>query len=300
MKRHEISYFFREGIRGIFLHGFSNFVAVGVIVACLLIMGSFTLVAFNIDRAIVGVQNSNEILIYVDETMSASEAEYKVGSRINQNDNVARSDFIDKDKALAEFGEKMDPAYRDLLAGMEKDNSLRHRYRVLLRDISQLSETIVQLEAIPGVAKVAVRQDIVESLGSVRRVVNSICLILILALLCVSLFIIAKTVKLATFDRREEIGIMRIVGATKGFVRLPFVIEGFLLGLIAAVIALFLQWSIYSFLSDRVSEGLSGITQIQTVPFSDMTLPVLLIFVLTGFLVGMGGSLITIRKFLKV
>ena len=299
MKRHETSYFFREGVRGIFLHGFMSFAAVGVIVACLLIMGSFALLAYNLDVMIQEVQGSNEILVIVDETLSRSEAK-SLSSEFQHIDNIARADFVTKEEALKEFSGKMEEEDRWLFEGMDENNLLRDRYVVQLEDTGRMQETADKLERLPGVARVTARPDIVDKLGQVRNADNAICLLLIVILMAVSVFIISNTIKLATFDRREEIAIMRVVGATKRFIRWPFIIEGFLLGLMGAVIAFFLQWRIYGMFVNSIQNMLSSITLIQSIPFSEILWPVLAVFLLAGFLAGMGGSVLTIRKFLRV
>ncbi|MDR2670277.1 MAG: permease-like cell division protein FtsX [Oscillospiraceae bacterium] len=299
MKRYETSYFFREGVRGIFLHGFMSFAAIGVIVACLLIMGSFSLLAYNLNALIGDIQNSSEIYVFVDETLSDAEAR-SVGTRINRLDNVDISTFVSRDEALVQFGERLDEEYSALIEGLEQDNPLRHRYVVRLIDTERMAETVAQLQNVPGVDQVNARLDITENILLVRGVVNTVSLALIVVLLAVSVFIISNTVKLATFDRREEIAIMRVVGATKRFIRWPFVIEGFLLGLTGAVAAFFLQWGLYLSLSRRVTEGLKNIALVQMAPFDEILPAVLLVFLLVGFLVGMGGSLLTIRRFMRV
>jgi cell division transport system permease protein len=280
-----------------------SFAAVGVIVACLLIMGSFALLAFNLDAIIKDIQNNNEILVVLDEGLSREEFVRfgtTLSGRTDIMDNIAEYTPISKDQALADFAEKVDEEYRYLIEGFATDNPLRDRYVVKLIDVNQMQDTVLKLEALNGVAQVYARLDIAQNLVRLRNAMNTISLLLILILLAVSAFIISNTVKLATFDRREEIGIMRVVGATKSFVRWPFVIEGFLLGLIGSIIAFFLQWRVYALLTERISEGLSGIALIKTVSFGEILAPVLGIFLLAGFLVGVGGSVLTIRKFLRV
>ncbi len=118
-------------------------------------------------------------------------------------------------------------------------------------------------------------------------------------LLVVSLLIISNTVKLAMYDRKEEIAIMRMVGATNGFIRWPFVVEGFLLGILAAAAAFFLEWGLYDFVCARIA-GIDTLQLISTVPFTDVLTITIAAYAVTGFIVGVFGSLMSIRKFLKV
>jgi cell division transport system permease protein len=292
MKRYDTSYFFREGIRGLFLHGFTSFAAICVTVACLIIMGSFVLVAFNLDNVIRQAEQQSELLVFIDESYTSAQAR-SVQSRVNLLDNVMDSVFVDRAEALDDFKNSLGEN-QDLVEGFDP---LRHRYRVFLRDISLMSETVEQLRAITGVADVSADETISEGLISARRIINTVSVTLIVVLMGVSVFIISNTVKLATFDRREEIAIMRIVGATNAFIRWPFVVEGFLLGLTAGALAFVLQWALYSYVTGTL---LRGIAVTMMVSFGELFLPMLAAFALTGFLVGVGGSLLTIRKFLRV
>ena len=295
MRRYDYSYFLREGIRGIFLHGFMSFAAIGVIVACLIIMGSFSLIAINLDLMISKAESENELLLFIDENLSDAEAR-NLGSRISGVENVASTQFVDKDTALEEYKENLGNEGSGLLEGID-ENPLRHRYRVFLKDLSLMEETVGDIEKLAGIAKVNARFDISQNIILVRSVVNTVSVALIVVLMMVSVFIISNTVKLATFDRREEIAIMKMVGATNGFIRWPFVIEGIILGLVGAFFAYFFEWAIYSKIFSEIvnSAGLFKLLE-----FSEISGNMALIFLAAGFIVGVGGSVITIRKFLKV
>ena len=141
--------------------------------------------------------------------------------------------------------------------------------------------------------------DIAQGFVTVRNVAGAVAWILILMLLIISLFIIANTIKLATFHRREEIAIMKMCGATNWFVRWPFIFEGMLLGLIGALVAFLLQWGIYSLIVTAITEY-GGLQLIAIVPFKTLALRVLGAFAAAGLAIGAGGSLLAIRKFLQV
>ena len=299
MKRTGAKYFLAEGVRGIFLHGFMSFAAVGVIIACLIIMGSFTLIAVNIDKAIKDQESKHVLKVFLDENLSEEDAE-SVGSYIGGklDWNVKKCEFISKKQALIDYSESVDESQKYLLAGLDDErNPLRHRCNVTLMDITRADETVELIKGVAGVAEVKADKLIVKGLMTASNVVRTVSVILIAVLLGVSLFIISNTIKLATFDRREEIGIMRIVGATKGFIRWPFVVEGFLLGTVAALLAFVFQWMLYGW---AIGNPLLSSFASTIIPFTDMFLPMLLVFVGTGFAVGVGGSVLTIRKFLRV
>lgn len=295
MKKFNFGYFVTEGIRDLFLHGFMSFASICVIVACLIIMGSFVMVINNIEAAITTLENENEILVYIDEELPDSEAK-SVGSKINMIENVLSASFISREQALENFVESQDDP--ELFAGLD-ESTLRNRFSVRLVDISLMKETKTQIEGIEGVAKVNAHLEMAEGFSAVRNIINVVSAAIIVILFIVSVFIISNTVKLALFGRREEIAIMKMVGATNWFIRWPFLIEGMILGLVGAAISFFAEWGLYQLVVQKVSE-VDTLSLLSLVPFEDVLAPMAIVFAGVGFLVGVGGSLMSIRKFLKV
>lgn len=295
MKKFNFGYFVTEGIRDLFLHGFMSFASICVIVACLIIMGSFVMVINNIEAAITTLENENEILVYIDEELPDSEAK-SVGSKINMIENVLSASFISREQALENFVESQDDP--ELFAGLD-ESTLRNRFSVRLVDISLMKETKTQIESIEGVAKVNAHLEMAEGFSAVRNIINVVSAAIIVILFIVSVFIISNTVKLALFGRREEIAIMKMVGATNWFIRWPFLIEGMILGLVGAAISFFAEWGLYQLVMQKVSE-VDTLSLLSLVPFEDVLAPMAIVFAGVGFLVGVGGSLMSIRKFLKV
>jgi len=295
MSKHNFGYLLREGVRGIFLHGFMSFAAVCVTVACLIIMGSFSLILYNMNSMVRDLEKENEILVYIDENYSEAEAK-SVGSQINMITNVYDAKFVSREQALNSFIQEQDD--NTLFQGIEAD-TFRDRFVVTLVDNTQMEQTVKDIEAVQGVAKVTAHYEISRGFTTVQRVLKIASTAIIVVLLVVSLFIISNTVKLAMYDRREEIAIMRMVGATNGFIRWPFVVEGFLLGTFGAAVAFFLEWGLYNALAVKIA-SVDSLQLITIVPFSE-ALPIMIpAYALTGFLVGVFGSLMSIRKFLNV
>ena len=289
MKKNNIGYLLREGFRGVFLHGFMSFAAICVTVACLIIMGSFCLILYNTSAMVKELEQENEMLVYIDESYSEAKAK-SVGSQINLITNVRSATFVSRDQALDDFVETLnDP---DAFAGLDPD-TLRDRYVVTVEDNSLLKQTYDKLTQIEGVAEVA------EGFQTVQNVLNIASLVIVTVLFVVSLFIISNTVKLAMYSRSEEIAIMKMVGATNAFIRLPFVVEGFIIGIIAAAAAFFLEWGLYDFVLTKIQQ-LDTLKLFVLTPFTDVIEIVAIAYALTGFLVGVFGSLLSIRKFLKV
>ena len=295
MRKHNFGYFVSEGMHGIVSHGFMSFAAIGIITACLLIMGSFALVAVNLERNLGELEQENQFLAYIDDSYTREEA-LALEDEIKAVPNVAEVGFITKEEAWESYLEDVDN--RELYEGMPA-STLRDRYAIHVTDIEQLGATSSQVEQIDGVAKVRASLEIAQGFITMRNVATAIAVILIAILLVVSLFIISNTIKLATFGRREEIAIMKMCGATNAFVRWPFVYEGIVLGLAGALLAFLLQWGIYGLILQAV-EGSGQVQFLVLLPFRAIALRVLGIFVATGLVVGVGGSTITIHKFLQV
>lgn len=295
MKRNNFGYLIREGVRGVFLHGFMSFAAICVTVACLIIVGSFSLILYNLGLMIHDLEQENEMLIYIDESFPEAEAK-SVGSQINMIANVHKAEFVSREQALIDFVEEQgDPT---MFQGLEAD-TFRDRFVVTMEDNSLMRETEAEIRRIEGVADVVAHYEIAEGFSTVQRVLNIASVAIIAVLLVVSLLIISNTVKLVMYDRKEEIAIMRMVGATNSFIRLPFIVQGFLLGIIAAAVAFFLEWGLYDLLGAKIA-SIDTMKLVSVVPFQEVLVVMVIFYAVTGFCVGVFGSLTSIRKFLKV
>ncbi len=297
MGRHNFFYFAREGAYNMFSHGFMSFAAIGITVACLLIMGTFTLVAVNANAMLEDMEAQNQMLAFVDKSLSETEAR-ALESKLLAVDNVSKASFISNEEAAAAFRDRYEDD--ELFQGLPDEN-FRHRYAIDLKDIGLMGQTKADLEAVEGIGpgNVSAYEDEAAGFITIRNVAGIVCVVLIAVLFLVSVFIIANTIKLTTFDRRDEIAIMKMVGATNGFIRWPFVYEGFLLGLFSAVIGFFLQWGLYEAVARSVATN-DTINLISVVPFETMWEYVAVIFAAAGMFIGVGGSLSAIRKFLQV
>ena len=295
MKINNLGYLLKEGIRGIFRHGFMSFAAVCVTVACLLIVGSFSILVYNVNIMVEDMNKTNEILVLIDETLPEAEAR-SVGTQINQIPNVQRADFITREEALTSFvaDHQDDEAFSGVAA-----EDLRHRFKVTLVENSKMKETMEQLEGIPGVADIEAAEELAEGFTTLQNVLHIASIAVISVLLVVSLLIISNTVKLAMYDRRDEIAIMKMVGATNGFIRLPFVVEGFTLGMTGAALAFGAEWLMYDLLVKKLAQE-DTLQLFSFVPFTQLLLPMIITFVAAGMFVGVVGSWTSIRKFMDV
>ena len=295
MKINNIGYLLKEGVRGIFLHGFMSFAAVCVTVACLIIVGSFSILAYNLDVMVNDLNQTSEILVYIDSDLSDAEAR-SIGTKINAMSNVLQATFISREEALESFvkDHNGDSAFNGVQA-----SDLRHRYEVTLEDNTLMDQTDAQLQQIPGVAKTNAAYELAQGFTTIQQVLHIVSIAMIAVLLVISLLIISNTVKLAMYDRRDEIFIMKMVGATNGFIRLPFIVEGFTLGMIGAVLAFGLEWVAYDALVQKISH-VDALKLFTFVPFENLIVPMVIVFGAAGLFVGIVGSWTSIRKFMDV
>ena len=293
--KHNFTYFFKEGVGNMFSHGFMSFAAVGVTVACLLIMGTFSLVAYDLNENLKDLQRENAVVAFVDDSLEDAQAK-ALQPKLERLEGVADCTFVSREEARDSYVEQYDEdeLYQDLEAEI-----FRHRYVIHLTDLELMSQLKGRLESVEGIVKVRADETISAGFITVRNIAGVISMAMVAVLLIVSVFIMSNTIKLTTFDRRDEIAVMKMVGATNGFIRWPFVYEGLLLGLCGAVVAFGLQWLLYSAMLRGVTTS-DTMQLLRMVPFTDIWMPVAAAFLLVGIMVGVGGSLMAIRKFLRV
>ena len=295
MKLNNFGYLLKEGFRGIFLHGFMSFAAVCVTVACLVIVGSFSALAYNLDEMVQDLNQTSEILVYIDSDLSDAEAR-SIGTKINLLDNVLQATFVSREEALQDFiaDHDGDSAFSGVQA-----SDLRHRYIVTLEDNTKMEQTDAALKQLPGVAKTNAAYELAKGFTTIQDVLHIVSAAVIAVLLVVSLLIISNTVKLAMYDRKDEIAIMKMVGATNCFIRLPFVVEGFSLGMIGAILAFGTEWAGYDALVQKIG-SVDSLQLFKFVPFQELLIPMVIVFAAAGMFVGIVGSWTSIRKFMNV
>ena len=297
MKINRFFYLVKEGLVSIFTRGFMSFACVMVIVACLLIMGVFSILAYVVDKNIDNLEQQNEILAFVDEELSDQEA-LEIGTRLEALDNVKSIVYVTREEAMnnfvAQYSEEDEEMFSDLTPSV-----FRNRYVIYLDDLTMLAYTDDAVKAVPGIADTSAAMELSRYFIALRNVVSIVSVVLIVILFVVSVFIMQNTIKLATFSRREEIAIMKMVGANNSFIRCPFVVEGLILGLLGGAIAFFALWGIYALVVDKAMAGV--VSNLLIIPgFQTLMYPVLVIYLAIGLIVGTFGSNIAIRNYLKV
>lgn len=291
-------YHIRQACSNLRLNRFMSFAAVSVMAICMLLTCTLTLLTLSVDNELRTLQEENEIDIYIDKSVSQKKAA-AMKEKLLAVENVLDVTFVPKEQALEEYRSRLGENGDILTEGWEQDeeNPLRDSYIIHVRDIRRLDQTSKEIGKIRGVANVQASSEVASLLVRLRDTFRTTAMVMVVALGFVSLFIISNVVKLGMMARKEEIAIEKMVGATNHFVRMPFVIEGFIIGCIGAVVSFPLQWLLFNKLSEAIGSMVSGFAVLN---FLDIWPFVLGAFFAAGIAVGVVGSWITIRRFLKV
>jgi len=292
VKLHSMRYLIREGFRNIWQNRFMAIASVAVLVVCLLLTGFAYLVLENVRNAFDWVYGQNVVVAFAETDLTDEEVA-AIGTALENIDNVKEVTFLSKEDSLKKYGDSLPEATYESLQG--ENNPLSDAYIVTFADLALFDRTVEAIEAVVGVEETSYDGNIAETLTTVRKVALTVGVWVVILLLVVSLFIIANTIKLTVYNRRLEIYIMRSVGATGAFIRIPFIVEGMALGLISAAFSYGIIWFLYDKLLGffPVSASLFSL-----VPFGKVWHVVLIGFALVGTLTGMLGSAIATGKYL--
>ena len=285
------SYQLREGLSSVLRNRLVNTGAVGLLITCLVMTGAFAMFMANINRMVDEIGAVNEVSIFMDENAPDSTAE-SVKAAVEALDNIASVTYVSKEDAL----ESMRDDFGDLLDGLEEDNPLRDGVVVTLQDQELMESTVEALGQIKGVVKVSYNGDVAEKFVDVRNFIAMLGIGVIAVLAVVSVLIVTYSVRISAYTKREEIEIMKIVGATDGFVRAPFVIEGITLGIIGAAVSYGIVLAVYL---KAFVPGIEKLNFVSAVPFSEFALPLGLIYVAAGVLMGVFGGTLAINRYLR-
>lgn len=283
-------YLLKEGFRNLFQNAFMTMASVLVLVSCLLLTGSAYLVYENVEHGFEWAYQQNVVVAYA-ESSATDEQTKTIQEKLQGMDNVAEVSFISKEDLLHRYQEQ----FGELLEDLENDNPLQDAFVISFKDLSLFDNTVSAIKKVEGLETVDYDQALSKSLVKIRNTVLTIGSWVIALLLIVSLFIIANTIKLTVYSRRLEISIMRSVGATHSFIRFPFMVEGVMLGCIAAILSYGLVWLLYIVLGRNFTFGAS----FSLLPFAAVWWQLLLGFVVGGMLIGMLGSTISTGRYLK-
>lgn len=293
MKMHQIFYLIREGFRNTWQNRLMALASVGVLVCCLMLTGFSYLIYVNVEQMFQNAYDQNVVAVYLDTDLTDAQVA-QVGNTLRDIDNINEIDFLSKEEFLAQYGGALE---EDVLASFEGENNpLPDTYIISMHDLSLFRETLDRIEAVAGVEEASYDADTAAVLTRVRSVVLAIGSGIIVVLLAVSLFIIVNTIKLTVHNRREEIYIMKSVGATDSYVRFPFVVEGLILGVVSGSVGYGLIALVYQSIMDNLT---FDNPLLKLVPFADQWSVLLVGVLVGGMLVGVCGSAISMSKYLK-
>ena len=286
-------YLIREGFRSIWSNRIMSIASICVLVSCLVLTGAAELTSVNIEKEVDSVGKTNETTVYIKDGASDLEAVY-IGKNLEKLDNITSVRFYPKEDAINEFKDSLPEAVFENVNG--DNNPLPDVYIIAMDDLSKYDQTIDAILKVDGVDSINNRSELARKLTDISNLVSYISLAIVVALTIISLFIIANTIRTTMYSRRFEISIMKSVGATNAFVRLPFVVEGMVLGFISAIIGTGVLYVVY----EGVMSAVNSFVKISTIPFSDVYLQVGGIFIVAGVVIGAFGSFISMRKYLKM
>ena len=272
-----------------------------VLLASLLLVGISVLFYMNITSMIGGVEDKNEVIVYLDEDTTDSEISEFQGE-LQKLGNIQSITFYSREQAFEDLKKSMSD-YEVLFDSLGDDNPLIDGFRIKIQNIDYISDTITQIEQLDHVYSIRAPMDFVNLLTEIRKIVTLICSVLIIALLIICIVIISNTTKASVFARREEIQIMKYVGATNTFIRVPFFVEGLLTGLLAGAVALVITWFAYDSLVELLTgqaDFLSVIGMGSIIPFKNVVGRVTLTYLGAGGLFGALGAIFSMRKHLNV
>ncbi len=301
MSGSSFQYLMTEGFRNIKANRQMSIASVGVLMACMLLIGAAVLFGLNIDSLMGRVASQNEVVAFVDDDADDSQisgVEEAIGGLANVDTWV----YVSKEDALAETMEDLGED-ADILEGLSGDNPIPASFRIRIKDLELLEKTKADLEGIPHIFKVNVTADVVSVLLDLSKGVNTAGLVLVAILAAVSVIIVSNTVKVTIFNRRREINIMKYVGATDAFIRMPFLVEGMVIGLVSALLSFGLLWVAYGYVGHWLGQSASSWFQMfyqNLVPFQEIAWTMLGGFAAAGMGFGILGSLFFVGRYLKV
>lgn len=289
-------YLIKEGFHNTWTNRMMSVASICVLLSCLVLIGSASMIFLNIDSLVQKIENENVIMVYIDDEATDADID-ELGIELQSLNNVQKIEFVAKEDAWAEQIATMDEAQAEFFTEQTDEIPLPDAYKVTVKDLEQFTTTVKQIKKLNHIDTVRQNTDLAKKLAKISNGISIISIVIIAVLFAISLFIISNTIKLTVYSRRLEISIMKSVGATNSFVQLPFVVEGIILGVVAGVLSLFAVWGIYELAISRFGDVFSSIG-LDPLKFTDYAWIMLGVFVAIGIVSGVGGSLITMRKYL--
>jgi len=295
-----VKYLLHEGLRNVWNNKLMSLASVGVLTACLMLVGFTSVLSINIDNMIGYVEQQSGLIIFLKDDATKEQTDDMLEGLQNL-DCIEQITYLSKEQALSDYLKSLnDPLLAEELEG---DLFLPASFQVSLNDVSQMQFVIDTAQHYECCDTISAPTGAADTISSLKNTAAVFGMVILLALIIVSLVIISNTIRATIFTRRTEIGIMKQVGATNNFIRIPFLVEGMTLGLISAAVAFIIVWVGYETVIKLLNQGVSGFLSEMyknIIPFSNICWMMVLCFLIAGILTGAIGSVLSLRKHLKV
>ncbi len=304
MKGSSFKYLLKEGVRNIWSNRVMSFTSIAVLTTCLIIVGAAYLITANVNSMVGYVESQSEMVVFLKAVPKEEREAQKntVEAEMKKIDNIKNIKYTSKEDGL-ENTKDMLGENGHLLDGLEDRNTLPDMFSIRVKDLALTKETVSELQKIGDVDIVQASNEVADTMTYIQRTISTFGSVLIIALGVISLVIISNTIRSTIFARRKEINIMKFVGATNSFIKLPFIVEGFMLGVVSSTVAFLIVWGSYTYLISTLTTGTTIWLQSafeSIIPFKDIALNLALFFVGTGTILGMIGSVVSVRNHAKV
>jgi len=298
VKYNVLSYFLSEGFGNLFKNKKSTFSCLGVMCAAMLLFGFFFAVGQNITHIVNNIEDAQAIRVFILQEATQDEIE-TLRNEINKLDGINSITFVTQEEAYNEVKEGLEEK-KDVMEGIYPE-AFSPSFVITLTDLSlaeQVQEHIMKLD---NVKKITSNNDTINALSKIAKVIRIVTGTTLIVLIIMSIFIIANTIKLTVHARRKEISIMKYVGATNGFIRTPFIIEGIIIGLIASIISIVLIGGAYTVIADKlIQDPTVQKIGLKILGFNNLYKEIVVVYAVLGVGIGIIGSSISMKKYLEV
>ena len=298
MKHSIFGYLLGEGFRNVFHNKKSSGASLAIMCATMLIFGLFFMIIENLNNAVETLETQQGIQVFIQKTATDAQME-QIGERIQAIDGVNKVTFVSKEDALNQTKEKLKDK-QALIAGWDESNPFKASYLVTLTDLKLSSQVQDEIKKIDNIDSIQSRDETINGLVAIANGVRIVSAVILTLLVLISIFIIGNTIKLTVHARRKEISIMKYVGATDSFIRWPFVIEGIIIGIVAALLSILVLGIAYSLITNAAANSIISTMGIKLLSFTDMTTLLVIVYMVLGIGIGALGSSISMRKYLQV
>ena len=299
MKYNIFGYLIGEGFGNVFKNKKSTGASLMIMCATMIIFGIFLILGENINHFVSEVESAQGMQVFINNDATQEQID-EIGEKIRKLDGVSTVEFKSKEAALDQMKEKFGDK-QDLLAGYEENNIFPASYVVTLTDLNKSKDVQNQILTFDNIKKITSKDETVTTLINLANGIKIVTGVILILLVVISIFIIANTIKLTVHTRRKEISIMKYVGATNGFIRWPFIVEGMIIGIVASAISIAIVGIAYGFIAEKmVNSQFMQVINMSLVTFGDMFNSIIFVYMLLGIGIGALGSVISMRKYLKV